>query len=176
MRLRVFRRLYDDDALLVLAWLILLTTAVLWLVNRTLKLVYVGYKIVDGDVAPPAYFLQHLRSWNHILLAETYLNLCGLWCVKFSFLAFFRRLGYHVKGQKLMWWTVSLFTVAGLIVSVIMLLFPCGSHRSRRSKCIATSTEHIVTSPQQHATRSRLLRRSVPSYALKSDAILQLTS
>ena len=117
----------------------------LWLVQKTLELLYVGYKIADGDIAPPAYFLQHVRSWDHIILAESYLLLCGLWCVKLSFLAFFRRLGYHVKGQKALWWGVSLLTVSGFVVSVFVLLFPCGRGRHRRSKYIATFPKPILT-------------------------------
>ncbi len=85
----------------------LLTTAVLWLVQKTLELLHIGYTLADGDIAPPAYFLQHMRTWDHIKLAESYLLLCGLWCVKLPFLGFFRRLGYHVKGQKALWWGLS---------------------------------------------------------------------
>lgn len=130
VRFRIFRRLFSDDALIILAWLILFTAAILLLIDRSLELIYIAYRVAVGDIEPPAYLLQHAVTWNHILLAESYLHLCGLWAVKFSFLALFRRLGYHVKGQKMIWWSVSILTVAGFIISLSVLLFPC-----RHSKC-----------------------------------------
>ena len=125
VRLRVFRRLYDDDYLVVLAWLILFTCTILWHIQRTLDLLYESYHIGYAGVLPSTYYLDHLTNWLRILFAGLFLNLIGLWCIKFAFLAFFRRLGRKVKGQKTVWYVVFAFTVAGLAVSVGVCYYPC---------------------------------------------------
>ena len=121
----MFRRLFDDDIFVILAWLVLLATVIIWPVRNTLELIYVSYRIAFGGLPPPPYFLEHFSSWLHFLLAETILNLCGLWLVKLSFLAFFRRLGYHVRSQKTWWWAVTIATVAGWAISIGVIYYPC---------------------------------------------------
>ena len=125
MRLRVFRKLYNDDYLVILAWLILLTCTILWHVQKTLDLLYESYHIGYAGVMPSKYYLDHLTTWLRILFADLFLNLIGLWCIKFAFLAFFRRLGRKVKGQKLVWYCVFAFTLAGLAISVGVCYYPC---------------------------------------------------
>ena len=125
VRLRVFRRLYDDDVLVILAWLILCTCTMLWHIRRTLELLYESYHIGYGGVLPSKHYLEHLTDWLRILFAGLFLNLVGLWCIKFAFLAFFRRLGRNVKGQKILWQVVFAFTVAGLAISVGVCYYPC---------------------------------------------------
>ena len=69
MRLRVFRRIFDDDLFVLLAWLILLTCNILWHVRRTLDLVYLSFYVGYGAEAPPAYYIEHLTNWLTILFA-----------------------------------------------------------------------------------------------------------
>ena len=125
VRLRVFRRVFDDDILVILAWLVLLATVIIWPVRNTLELIYVSYRVAFGGLPPSAYYLENFASWLHFLFAETFLNICGLWFVKLSFLAFFRRLGYHVRGQKTWWWAVLIATVAGWAISIGVIYYPC---------------------------------------------------
>lgn len=125
VRLRVFRRVFDDDILVILAWLVLLATVIIWPVRNTLELIYVSYRVAFGGLPPPAYYLENFTSWLHFLFAETFLNICGLWFVKLSFLAFFRRLSYHVSGQKTWWWAVLIATVAGWAISIGVIYYPC---------------------------------------------------
>lgn len=125
VRLRVFRRLYDDDFLVVLAWITLFTYTVLWHVQRTLELLYESCSIGYGGILPSMYYVEHFTNWLHINFAELFLNLIGLWCIKVAFLAFFRRLGRKVKGQKIIWRAVFALTVAGLAISAGVCYFPC---------------------------------------------------
>ena len=125
VRLRVFRRIFDDDILVILAWLILLTYAILWHVRSTLELVYESYYMEYGGVQPSVYDIQHRTNWLRILFAELFLNIIGLWCIKYAFLAFFLRLGHKVKGQKILWWTIFSLTTAGLAISIGVCYFPC---------------------------------------------------
>lgn len=125
VRFRVFNRLFDDDALVILSWFIVLTTAILWHVQQSLSLLYVSYGVAFGGVTPPPYFLSHFTSWLRITFAQTFLNFCALWCIKLSFLAFFRKLGHHVRGQKVLWFVVLGVTIAGWAVSVGVIYYPC---------------------------------------------------
>ena len=56
---------------------------------------------------------------------EQFLNIVGIWAIKFSFLAFFRRLGHNVRGQKLIWWVVTVLTIIALAISVGVSYYPC---------------------------------------------------
>lgn len=78
VRLRVFRRVFDDDILVILTWLMLLTTAMIWPVKNTLEPIYVSYRVAFGGFSPPAYYLENFASWLHFLYAETFLNIRGL--------------------------------------------------------------------------------------------------
>jgi hypothetical protein len=60
-----------------------------------------------------------------MMFAENCLGIVALWCIKFSFLAFFRRLGHNVKGQKVLWWTVLFLTTTGLAISVGVIDYHC---------------------------------------------------
>ncbi|KAL8991944.1 MAG: hypothetical protein Q9169_007509 [Polycauliona sp. 2 TL-2023] len=102
VRLRVFRWIQDDDVIVILAWLILFTCAILWHVRKTLDLVYESFYTGYGGKQPSAYYIQHLTNWLRILFAELFLNIIGLWCVKYAFMALFLRLGNSVKGQKVL--------------------------------------------------------------------------
>lgn len=67
MRLRVFRRLYDDNFLVILAWLI-----------QALELLYESYHISYAGVLPSTCYLEHLSNWLRILFASLFLNLVRL--------------------------------------------------------------------------------------------------
>lgn len=125
VRLRVFRRVFDDDLFVLLAWLILITCTILWHVRQTLDMVYLSFYVGYGAETPPPHYIKQLTNWLRILFAELFLNMVGLWCIKFSFLAFFRRLGHNVQGQKLLWWVVTILTIAALGISVGVSYFPC---------------------------------------------------
>lgn len=93
--------------------------------RKTLDLVYLSFYVGYGATAPTPYYIEHLTNWLRILFAELFLNMIGLWSIKFSFLAFFRRLGHNVQGQKILWWSVTVLTIAALGVSIGVSYFPC---------------------------------------------------
>ena len=126
VRLRVCRRIFDDDVLVILAWLVLLICAALWHVQGTLKLLFESLYIEFGaERQPSTYYQEHVLSWLRMMFAETFLGIIGLWCIKFAFLALSRRLGHNVKGQKVLWRTILVLTTAGLAISVGVLYYPC---------------------------------------------------
>lgn len=125
VRLRVFGRFQDDDFFVLLGWLILLTCTILWHVRRTLDLVYISFLVGYGTEAPPPYYVEHLTNWLRILFSELLLNMLGLWSIKFSFLALFRKLSENVRSERILWWIVTALTVAALGISIGVSYFPC---------------------------------------------------
>ena len=89
-------------------------------------IVYYVWNIADGAVyPPPANVWEMVDEQVHQGLAVTILNLVTLWCVKFALLALFRKMGHNVRGQGLLWWSVLLFTVATLAISIGVQAYGC---------------------------------------------------
>lgn len=70
VRISLSRRLFDDDYLVLLAWIILLTCTILWHVEKTLDLVYLSLHVGFGTDAPTPYYLEHFVSWLKILVGN----------------------------------------------------------------------------------------------------------
>ena len=138
VRLRVLKRLFDDDFLVILTWLILLSCTILWHVRNTLTLMYESFYVGYGKLIPSSYFVNHLTKWLRLIFSELLLAMLGLWCIKFSFLALFHRLGHNVRHQKFAWWTVLALTIAGLATSIGVCYYPCifATYEYEISKCI----------------------------------------
>ena len=123
-RLKSFRRLFFDDALVLFAWVILLITAVIW--QKRVYIIYYVNDISNGVIDPPPTDLWELVGKQvHQGLAVTILNLVSLWSVKFAFLVLFKKMGRNVRGQKPLWWFVFLFTFATLAVSIGVQAYGC---------------------------------------------------
>lgn len=124
VRMKAFHRFYADDFLVLLSWLLLLATAILWqFVSSDL---YQALAVESGYLfPPPATFIadseKYLRSFVPIIV----FFYTGLWSVKLSFLLFFRRLGNKVRGQKLHWWIVTGFTVATWCTCIGTIQYNC---------------------------------------------------
>ena len=161
IRLRCFHRLFDDDIFVILAWFILLTTAILWGVNNTLDFIYVAYRASFGGVTPPSSFVDGFSDWLRVFFAITLLNICGLYCVKISVLLFFRRLGRRVKGQTKLWWSVSAVTVAGWAITFGVIYFRCsfGTLEYESGELTAVNRGPSTYISQRIATARQLGRR-----------------
>lgn len=61
----------------------------------------------------------------HQGLANTISNFVSLWCIKFAFLLFLKKLGRNVEDQKVLWWAVFLFTIVTLAISIGVQAYGC---------------------------------------------------
>ena len=123
VRLKVFRRLFADDAFVLLSWLLFLANIILYQ-----KMTDTNYLIIDvyaGLKAPPADFLQRALDFLHEELAVNLLFLFSIWSIKLSFLLFFKKLGFQVDNQNILWWVVFCVTLAGLAICVGTNEFCC---------------------------------------------------
>ncbi|KAI9751516.1 MAG: hypothetical protein M1815_001087 [Lichina confinis] len=112
VRITRFRRLFVDDAFVVLSWLMLLSAAILSQIS--ISAMYFFIRVASGDllvIAGPDFFEKgsmYLRYQTAIQL----LFLSGLWSVKFAFLFFFRTLSNGLKRERILWWSVFAITLA----------------------------------------------------------------
>jgi hypothetical protein len=109
--MRCFGRLQLDDFFAGFAWILLLTTAILWTVIMD-KVYYMKY-VLSGMLPPtdiPRLF-DAIRVYLHGSLAVLMMFYMGLWTIKINFLIFFKRLGYQINYFRIYWWCVTIFTV-----------------------------------------------------------------
>ena len=122
-RLRGFKRLWWDDAVVVLAWLMLLGNAILWQLAK--KGLYVLAQVQSGQELPPADFAAQVERYLRLSSGNLVLFYTTLWSVKLSFLIFFRRLGHNVNRQNVIWWTVFGVVAAGYITVIGTIQWNC---------------------------------------------------
>ena len=122
--------------MVLLAWLMLLTTTVIWDVNK--DALYENMAVSAGQLYPPPEdFPQNMERYLHASVAVIIFFYSGLWSVKISFLLFFRRLGQNVKGQRYLWWAVLAVTLATYFCCVGTINY----------KCQASSFEYLQSEP-----------------------------
>lgn len=123
VRIKSFRRVYADDFLVVLAWLLLLTSAIIWQTQQTSM--YTQFRLSSGNVVPTPEILAAERTFLRTEVATIFMFYTCLWSVKISVLIFFRRLGQKVKGHRVWWWCVLALTVATWATCIGDIQYPC---------------------------------------------------
>ncbi|KAJ4988665.1 hypothetical protein SVAN01_05798 [Stagonosporopsis vannaccii] len=123
-RLKATKRLYWDDFLVTFAWIISLaitfTITVYYPVTVEIMLIGAGLKKFPPNVK--VITMQFTRVFTAIPM----LFYAGLWCVKFAFLIFFRRLGLrNVTSLRRWWWTVLTVTTVSFLVCYTTLPYRC---------------------------------------------------
>ncbi|KAJ5561989.1 hypothetical protein N7535_003548 [Penicillium sp. DV-2018c] len=117
------RRLFIDDYLVILAWIIILTAAVIWQIEG--KVLYRLYAISAGAEEFTLDFLPQYNTFMRFNAPFEILFYSALWCVKFSFLALFYRISAKIKSFRI-WWFVVLFCTASVyIASVANIEYKC---------------------------------------------------
>ncbi|KXG45691.1 uncharacterized protein PGRI_034580 [Penicillium griseofulvum] len=134
-----FRRLFLDDFLVVFAWIIMLTAAVIWQVEG--KILYELYAISAGTKPFTLEFLPRYNEFMRFNAPFEILFYSALWCVKFSFMALFYRISAKVKPLRI-WWFVVLFCTASVYIASVGDI---------EYKCSLGGIEYIITQcPQPH--------------------------
>ena len=125
VRLKFFRRLYIDDALVIAAWLMTVANAAIW--QAAIEPLYLTVAITSGQVAmpPPDYVTTTFFVYTHSQFATIVLYYTSLYTIKLSFLFFFRILGDKVRRQQIIWWSALAFVVAAYLITFSLLDFKC---------------------------------------------------
>lgn len=113
VRWKVFRRLFIDDAFVVLAYLLLLTFSCYWQVR--VKSFYVVLEVAAGHALPGPDFRYHYSHYLKVHLICFVLYGFSLWSVKLAFLIFFKRLGHRIRYQYIAWWIVFVWNIVAFI-------------------------------------------------------------
>ncbi|KAI0514353.1 hypothetical protein F5B22DRAFT_611247 [Xylaria bambusicola] len=117
------RRLYWDDGFVILAWLLLLLSAILW--TYIASYLYAFYDVINGYSQPGPAFVLHSEQYYTGQLIVLVFFYSGLWSVKFSFLFFFRRLGENVSRIRYLLWVAFFFTTATYLVCIGTIQYRC---------------------------------------------------
>lgn len=136
VRMEKFRRVYADDLLVLAAWMMLLTSAIIWQFNK--DILYEEMAAASGHLVPLALTasVEHdiRKALRGSLVVIIFFYSC-LWSVKVSFLIFFRRLGHNVKGQKHLWWFVLIITLTSYAACLVIINYKCLAARSHDTLC-----------------------------------------
>ena len=128
VRLKVFRRFFLDDILVLSAWLIFLAHVILnQIVLPTLYLVVAVNEAADkGELTVlPEGFQAKVEFLFHTFMANSFAFWCCLWAIKASFLGFFRKLGHNVARQNVLWWCALSATVIGFVITIAIWDYKC---------------------------------------------------
>ncbi|MCJ1262604.1 hypothetical protein MMC22_002474 [Lobaria immixta] len=123
VRIKSFRRIYADDVLVLIAWLLFFVRAVIG--QSQLTAMYQQFALSKGTFIPTPAQLEAERTFLRSNVATVFLYYTVLWTVKLSFLVFFRRLGQKVRGQKIWWWCVTGFTIATWAACIGTIGYKC---------------------------------------------------
>ena len=136
IRLKVFRRFFLDDALVLLAWFIFLANAILYQVMMSTE--YFLISLSEQEVvSDPVDVEGRLKIFLRVEIAIQFIFLCTIWAVKFSLLAFFRELGHNVRRQRLIWWCALAFTSVGLVFSFAFWDYTCLTNVASGTKSLS---------------------------------------
>ena len=123
-RIKAFRRLYADDAMVLIACLLLMTNAWIWQMSK--DDLYEVIAVASGQLyPPPSDFSTNTRAYLRRSVAVIAFFYSGLWAVKLSFMLFFRRLAQNVTGQKGLWWTILVIVVATWLACLGTIHYCC---------------------------------------------------
>lgn len=123
VRLNAFRRLYSDDFFVITAWASLLGTSILWHIR--VPLFYEYYAVMAGQRPYDVAYINNQTTFLRNLVPLTILFYSSLWLVKVSFLIFFWRLGWKVKGQKIWWRFILIVTVLTWVACIATIDYQC---------------------------------------------------
>ncbi|KAL4954289.1 hypothetical protein BDW69DRAFT_142589 [Aspergillus filifer] len=112
IRFSLYRRLFLDDFLVLFAWATLLSTTTIWQIKAPLL-----YRFYEVKPWPPEFYARYI-DFTHYYVVFGLLFYAGLWSVKISVLAFFRKLGSKIRSHWIWWWVVLGFTVALGVVAI----------------------------------------------------------
>ncbi len=124
VRLRLFRRLFPDDGFVVAAWLFYVALGIIF--QTQINSMWIAINVGSNRQEPlsPEY-IERVNVFVRLQIGTWVLSLTALWLIKFSFLLFFRKLGNHVRRQRILWWAVIGFTLASYVVCISLGVFKC---------------------------------------------------
>ena len=105
-------------------------------------MLYELYAVRSGHQLPTSDFLERYPAFVKTIVPSTIPFYGCLWCVKLSFLIFFRRLGVKVTGQRVWWWVVLVLVVGSGVACVADIDYQCslGSMKTIQGEVFRSSS------------------------------------
>lgn len=123
VRIKSFHKIYADDFLVLLAWLIFLANTIIWHTQQ--KYLYTQLDSTAGNVAfTPEASVAIITVLRKLPATRIMFPTC-LWILKLSCLIFFRRLDQKVRGHKIWWWCVLIFTIVTWATCIGDIRYQC---------------------------------------------------
>ncbi|KAF7889869.1 uncharacterized protein EAF02_002284 [Botrytis sinoallii] len=127
IRLRSFGRLWLDDAFVVVGWICILVSTIIW--HYEAHSMFLSAAIASGQMSPlddPTYATDtehYLRSSVAVII----LFYTSLMTIKLSFMLFFRRLlsGVHEKALLIQWWSILAAILTSWLVCIGDIEYRC---------------------------------------------------
>lgn len=166
VRIKLFGRIYADDVLVLVAWLMLFASVVIFQSQQTAM--YNQFVLAWGTFIPTPEELKAEETFMHTEFAIITMYYTSLWSVKLSVLVFFRRLGQKFRGQKTWWWCVTSLTVATWATCIGSMPITClvGSLDDIYGKTAYPYTEAVVLNSCSKMRRPISTETSVEKYEL----------
>ncbi|KAF1999552.1 hypothetical protein P154DRAFT_381605, partial [Amniculicola lignicola CBS 123094] len=123
LRFRTFRRFYIDDVFVLVAWVMVLASTILW--QCLADSMYFINAVARGVQMPPSDFAERSESFSKASIALMVLFYSALWSIKLSFIFFFRRLYVNMGSWTRFWWITLTITIAAWAVCVGNVDFKC---------------------------------------------------
>jgi hypothetical protein len=137
-RLQVSERFVAEDYFILLAWILLLSNAILWSVES--DNLFLGTSIATGGTHTiPPNIADVMNAYFRSLLAMYIITNSGLWCVKVSLLFFFKRFGRRKRTQRILWWCATVFIAASFVACIGIQGYSCLTAPFPRSIGMETS-------------------------------------
>jgi hypothetical protein len=149
-----FHRLWLDDFLSIMAWVIMLTAAILWQIEG--GTLYHIYAAGDGKEQFTPEFLDKYVRFLRFTAPYQILFFTGLWCIKFGFMVFFYRLRSKVRTHQIWYWFVLFFTASVYIVCMGVIEYKCsfgGAEYILSESSRANLSKYTNTAAQTNAPR-----------------------
>ncbi|KAH9909907.1 hypothetical protein F4778DRAFT_775815 [Xylariomycetidae sp. FL2044] len=124
IRLKILGQLKADDYLVIAAYSLYLSYAILWTVLS--DNLYLALDSFGGiDLTRIMSILNSAASALHGTLASYVVLWTCLWLIKVSFMIFFYPMGRHMKSQRILWRGVLAFIVVSYFVCIGVLDYRC---------------------------------------------------
>ncbi|KAH7082813.1 hypothetical protein BKA63DRAFT_598912 [Paraphoma chrysanthemicola] len=124
-RVTVFKRLASDDYLVILAWASSIAFSVLWQIK--IPGVYATIERMTGKAPMGLDYFIYLHEFVTVQTGSIICQNVGLWCIKFSFLFFFRKMGSQIRRQQILWWCVTAYVAVTLPIAIAVSPWKCHS-------------------------------------------------
>lgn len=102
--------------------------------------IYEILRVQNGQVIPTPDFMDRMKRGLRAIFLSLFLNIVGLWIIKFNFMLLFYRLGHRIQSYLIIWRTAVVLVIGCGVATIGLIPYNCllGSAQQLKVTC-ATS-------------------------------------